>query len=919
MGNAEGHASRPTLLVIDAMSQIFRAFYAVPAHFSITNQKGEIEHTNAVYGFVNLLLRVTSQVQPEYVAVAFDMPGPTFRTKEFSDYKANRDAPPEELIPQFDRVRQVVSALGIPRYELPDYEADDILGFMAGAGVDQGLRVLLVTGDRDAFQLINEHVGVVTTNPRTGEPVIYDAEKVAERWKGITPAQITDLKALQGDSSDNIPGVPGIGEKTAITLLNEYGDLETILANVDALSGRARKALKPPENHELARLSRKLATIVTDLPLELDLERARIWQPDLEKLKELFAELEFRSLEKRLPFPMEAADGNGDRQLGLFARDSAEKAKIQTVLDESSARELLDRLRDSPATGVFPVVKSTSEGPVLVGLGLAPDADNGWYLPVITTDGDVDAGLVRLFREWLLDSDRVKITYQAKELVRALQSVGFDIGGVEFDVGIGAYLLGGSQRFNTLDDIVLNRLQVQLEPPESEWPRGAGLSGLEADVLAAAAADRAVTLVPLADDLREDLDGYGLKGLWQDIEMPLIRVLADMEGHGVKLDSELLRSTSAELASELETLRGAIHEDAGREFSVNSPKQLGTVLFEELKIPPGPKTRGGQFSTSRQVLEERREAHPIIDRIIEYRELDKLKGTYVDALPALVNPRTGRLHTTFSQTVAATGRLSSNNPNLQNIPIRTQRGQLIRKAFIAEEEGHVLFAADYSQIELRVLAHICGDESMIQAFQRDEDIHSATAAQMFDVDTDQVTPEMRRVAKTTNFGIVYGITEHGLASRTDLSMGEAANLIASYSAKYPAIRSYMDETIKSAHSRGYVSTLLGRRRYLPELRARSHSQRQAGERMAINMPIQGTAADIMKIAMIQMAGALDDSGLSVRMILQVHDELLFELPESDVDALAGLTREVMQNAYELVVPLKVDIAAGPTWGDMCAP
>ena len=935
MPKTDGYASRPTLVVIDAMSQIFRAFYAVPAHFSITNQKGETEHTNAVYGFVNLLLRVVSQVQPEYIIVAFDTPAPTFRKEVFPEYKANREAPPDELIPQFDRVRQVVTAFGLPRYELPGYEADDILGFMACDGVEQGLRVLLVTGDRDAFQLINENVGVITTNPRTGEPVIYDIEKVAERWSGLLPSQIIDLKALQGDSSDNIPGVPGIGEKTAITLLNEYGDLDTILASVDFLTGRARKALEPAENKELARLSRKLATILTDLPLELDLEKARVWQPDLERTRELFTELQFRSLEKRLPFALDtdkSANGS-DRQLGLFAANFSDRAPVQTVTDKKSARRLLKALQATGATGdtgaadtsgaldatgagVFPVIKDTSEGPVLAGLGLAPDPDSRWYLPVLTTDGDVDSGLLTLFRDWLADPAAAKITYQAKELFRSLQPLELDTAGIAFDAGIGGYLLGGSARLNTLDDIVLNRLQVQLEPPASDWPRGLGLPGLEPDVLAAAAADRASTLIPIAKDLRAELSDRGLDNLLQDIEMPLIAVLARVEEHGVKLDSELLKKTSTELASELEALRTAIHKDAGREFSINSPKQLGAILFGELELSPGPKTPGGQFSTSRQVLEDRLDAHPVIGRVLEYRELDKLKGTYVDALPALVNPRTGRLHTTFSQTVAATGRLSSNNPNLQNIPVRTERGQLIRKAFIAEQEGHVLLAADYSQIELRVLAHISEDEFMIRAFLNDEDIHAATAAQMFEVAADSVTSNQRRVAKTTNFGIIYGITQHGLAARTDLSIPEAKELIESYFQKYTSIRTYMDDTIKSAHSHGYVSTLLGRRRYLPELRARNHTQRQASERMAINMPIQGTAADIMKIAMIQMDARLRDSGLPARMILQVHDELLFELPESHVPALAELAREIMEGAYRLSVPLKIDLATGPTWADL---
>lgn len=917
MGTTKGNIRRPTLLVVDAMSQIFRAFYAYPA-LSITNPKGEIVHTSAVYGFIHLLLRVIDEVRPEYVAVAFDTPAPTFRKVEFSEYKANREAPPDELVPQFDKVRQVVTAFGIPRYELPGYEADDILGFMARDGVDQGLHVLLATGDRDTFQLINDNVGVITTNHRSGEPLIYDAEKVAQRWAGLRPAQIIDLKALQGDASDNIPGVPGIGEKTAVELLNKYGNLDTVLSNVNLLTGRARKALSIPENQDLAHLSRKLATILTDLPLELDLDKARLWQPDRNQIRAIFEELQFSSLEKRLPFSMDSQDeivGN-DRQLGLFSDRGAEVSALQIVIDRDSIDTLRQALNSVDKMGLYPVIQDTTRGPELVGLGLSSDCGSRWYIPIISSDDDIKSEILPLLGEWLGDTSADRIAYQSKELLRSLHRLGIDTALIEFDAGVGEYLLGNSVRLNTLDEIALNRVQMQLEPPVAEWPRDIGLAGLQPDVLATAASDRAASLIPISKDLHADLKDRGLEGLFNDVEMPLIPVLARMEGHGIKLDSELLSSIATDLGIELDGLRTAIHEDAGRDFRINSPKQLGVVLFEELNLDPGPKTASGQYSTSRRILEERREAHPIIDRVLLYRELDKLKGTYVDALPALVNPSTGRLHTSFSQTVTATGRLSSNRPNLQNIPIRTERGQIIRKAFIAENNDSVLLAADYSQIELRVLAHISNDQSMIQAFIDDEDIHTSTAAQMFEVAPSAVTTTMRRVAKTTNFGIIYGITSHGLAARTDLSQREAADLIGSYFKKYPAIRTYMDGTIKSAHARGYVSTLLGRRRYLSEMRSRNHTQRQAGERMAINMPIQGTAADIMKIAMIEMDRRLAESSCPARMILQVHDELLFELPKSDLEEIVELTREVMENAFQLLVPLKVDIAAGVTWGDL---
>ena len=902
--------TRPRLIVVDAMSLVHRAFWAVPRSFS-TSQG---EPTNAVYGFINMLFRTVDQMKPQYVVVAFDAPGKTFRDDMFDRYKANRESPEDDLVVQFARVRQVTEVLGLPSYELPGYEADDILGFMAKAGADLGLEVILVTTDRDAYQLINENVRVLSSDPRTGEPLIYDAEKVAERFDGLAPSQIIDLKALQGDTSDNIPGVPGIGEKTAVQLLTEYGDLEKILDHVDELSSRPRKALESEQNRDLARLSQELATIVTDLPIELDLEDARIWQADLSTVRDLFLELEFKSLLQRLPFVSDSQLA-GEKQLGLFAKGEGGIPDTRLVEDDADVADLLKELNAAAAVGVFGVIETTIEGPSSVGLALAIDEKRSWYLPAWAADGSPAERVFAELRPWFEDAAKRKVSHDVKLLVRSLGTLGIQSRGFDFDTHVAAFLLTGGQRLETVDALALGRFQVELHPPESDWPRGRGFAGLDPDVIPGAAGARALALLGLADELQKELEQKGQLDLFDEVEMALVPVLARLEDRGIKVDAGMLKEMSGLLSGEIDELRKEIFLDTGHEFNVDSPKQLGDVLFEELGLPAEKKTKTG-YSTARSVLDDLRDAHPIVNRVLEYRELTKLKSTYVDALPGMVNPRTGRIHTTLSQTVAATGRLSSSNPNLQNIPVREERGRRIRNAFVAPEPDMVLLAADYSQIELRVLAHICGDESMLQAFRDDEDIHAATAAQMFEVDPDAVTASMRRVAKTTNFGIIYGITNVGLSMRTDLSRAEAADLIESYFKKYPSIRKYMDETIATAYENGYVSTLLNRRRQMPELRSRVYAQRQAGERMAINMPIQGTAAEIMKIAMIDMDRRLEQDGFRAVMILQVHDELLFELPADEEPLLMAAVREVMSSAFELKIPLKVDVSVGPNWGEM---
>lgn len=908
---------RPRLLVIDAMSQIFRAFFALqpPSRFSVQHDDGEVEYTNAVYGFTTIVLRVIELYEPEYVVVAFDTPGPNFRDDKFEGYKANRAPPPDELVPQFDRVRQMVDALGIPSFALPGFEADDILGRMAVEGVDQGMHVLLMTSDRDAYQLIGEHVNVVTTNPRNGNPVVYDMEKVADRWGGLRPEQIIGLKALQGDASDNIPGVQGIGEKTAIALLNEFGDLESIIANTTRLSPRARKALEAPGAVDMARLSFELATIVTDLPIDLDISRARIWQPDHNKLGALLLELRFNNLGKRLPFEIDnPSDPN--QQLEMFPGGARTPVETQEIESVASANRVLNRIHSVAKVGVFGVIKSTDKIHSLLGLGIAASDDDIWYVPVQGESGDQPDLVFKLFRGWLEDENSEKESHNAKDLIQALAHLGIDAGGFDFDSAIAGHLLSMTGRTGTIEDLVLGKLGINMVPRQEDFPKGL-ITELDAASMAAAAGSRAAACLAVGSVLRDELTERGMLDLYERVEMPLVRLLAKLETIGVAIDVDLLESMSLQLSDEIGGLEDEIYKLTGRQFTIGSPKQLGVVLFEELGLPNSRRTKSGQYSTAKQVLDDLRDAHPIVGKVLEYRELSKLKSTYVEALPQLINRGTGRVHTTLSQTITSTGRLSSNSPNLQNIPIRTKRGQEIRKAFKAGKRGYVLMAADYSQIELRVLAHIANDESMIAAFMNDEDIHRSTAAQMFNVEVGDVNTQMRRVAKTTNFGIIYGITSHGLAARTNLDLAQAAELIDAYFGKYPAIKTYMENTVSAAQEDGYVTTLLNRRRYFPDIKARG-PLRQRAERESINMPIQGTAADIMKIAMLDVDEKISQKGCLARMIMQVHDELLFELPEEELNSVAAIVDDSMRNAYELIVPLKVDISWGSNWADQVA-
>ncbi|MCY3912270.1 MAG: DNA polymerase I [Chloroflexi bacterium] len=887
---------RPRLIVLDVASLLHRAYHAVPKHFATAAG----EPTNAVFGFTTILLRIVDLLAPTHAAAAFDLPGKTFRDDMFEEYKAGRTETDEALLVQFPRVRELIDAFGIPAYDLEGYEADDVLGTLAVQAERAGFDVFLVTGDRDAYQLVTPHVRVLSSNPRTGEPVIYDAAAIRERW-GVAPDQVVDFKGLVGDSSDNIPGVTGIGEKTASKLLQQFRDIDQIYAHLDDVAPAARRRLE--DQRDRAELSRELARIVTDLPVEFDPDRTRLWQADAEATTALMLELQFRTLMDRLPFGLAepAADDGAPATAEITPR----------IIDTSAAAdELGERLLTVERAGVFPLLRDTRTGPELCGLGVTGDGASA-YVPCDPND----ASLLDPLREWLASADHDKVVFDSKLLRRGLAGCALDLGGVQLDLLLAAYLVDADATPQTIDDLAFRRLGETLAPPMVDAPPPNSFATLSPGEIAQPLAVRADACLRLAPGLEQDLDTNDLTHILQDVEMPLAAVLADIESRGVAIDVDALRELSQAMQGEIETLAAAIHADAGGPFNINSPKQLGPVLFEKLGLPAGRRTKSG-YSTASGVLEDLIDAHPVVQRVLDYRAVSKLKSTYADALANLVVHETGRIHTSFNQAVAATGRLSSANPNLQNIPIRTARGREIRRAFVSGADDLALLAIDYSQIELRVLAHASEDEAMCAAFQEGQDIHAATAARLYGVGIADVTSDMRRLAKTTNFGIVYGISAPGLAQRTEMTFEEAQAFIDTYFATYPGVKAYMDRTVAEAHERGYVQTMLGRRRYLPGLKARVFHQRAATERVAINMPIQGAAADIIKIAMIQLDQELRRHALAARMLLQVHDELVLEVPRDELDDVVRLATESMTQAYPLRVPVVVDARVGANWRDM---
>jgi DNA polymerase-1 len=945
-------------MLLDGYGLVYRGYFALPP---LTTSKGEL--VNGVFGFASIVLRGIQDLQPDYLAVSFDLPGPTFRHEQYADYKATRVKMPDDLRDQFPKVREVVKALRIPVYEMPGYEADDVIGTITSQlDPRDDLETTIVTVDLDMLQLVTPRVRLMTTRSGVENTVIYDVDRIDERF-GLRPDQMIDYKALKGDPTDNIPGVPGVGEKTAAKLIREFGDLDSLFARLDDVTPeKLRDKLR--EHRDQVFMGRDLSTIVRDLPIEIDLETARLGDYDRDTVVRLFREYEFRTLIERLP-PMsgESAEARADALRSVAQSGYVPAARVAgrpegwgagRATGRGSSTELQLRLdfdavtaTAAPTDGSTPaaersfepaedlpgalaaairdpgrievrgedriaeletwLAEQTAVGASLVSDDPRPRRGTPLALAVVGADGRAVAAegpaaaeaLRRLLEQIAIplvghEVKPVLVAGLAEDPAKAPLPVAFD-------TQIAAYILNAALRSQTIADVVAEHLD-QILPSATDLPPTAQ-AGLEA-----------LSAMAVREPLEKRLADVGLERLFREVELPLIPVLARMEATGVALDRAALEVLDREFGAEIGRLEEGIYTDVGHEFNLGSPKQLEQVLFFELNLPKGKRTKTG-FSTDASVLEELRPAHPMIDKLLEWRVYTKLRSTYVEALPTLI-ASDGRLHTTFHQAVASTGRLSSSDPNLQNIPIRTELGRKIRRAFVAGAPDLVLLTADYSQIELRILAHVSGDEHLKDAFARGADIHRETAARVLGKAAEEINHAERSMAKMVNFGLAYGMSDFGLASRANIPRAEAQAFINSYFAAYSGISYYMMEIKEQAKRQGWVETLLGRKRQIPELNASNPALRGAGERMAINMPIQGTAADIQKIAMIRVDERVRTSGLRARLLLSVHDELLFETPRDEVDALAALVRETMEGALPLSVPLIVDVKVGDDWESM---
>ena len=920
------------LILIDGNAMVHRAYHAFAAArgraaVPMTTKSGE--PVAAVYGFASMLLKVLTEYQPTHVACAFDTHAPTFRDAMYDEYKAGRAPTPDDLIPQFDRVKDLVRAFNIPIYELDGFEADDVLGALSKQAEEQHIDTVIVTGDADTMQLVGPAVRILYPGARTfTDATLYDENKVTERY-GVPPLRVPDWKGLKGDPSDNIPGVPGVGDKTATKLLQEFDTVEGIYERLSEVTPpRIQELLRTHEDQ--ARKSKLLATIVRDVPITLDSENCHVKSYDRTQVVRLLRDLEFNSLLSRLPqqggppvageqLSLLGAGLGANQGAGAAGGKSAPDGTYVIVDSPDALDDALRRLAAAPA--VIVDVETTSLQPMeadLVGIALSPGPGEGFYVPVGHQQGvNLPLALVQDRIGALLADPKVpKVAHNGNYDLIVLAEHGMPVENLASDTILAAFLLG--EKALGLKSLAFSRLGFEMTPIAALI--GTGSKQITMDqVPVEQAAPYACADVDMTARLRDVLESQlrqeGLWELYTQLEMPLVPVLVQMERWGVALDSQLLGRMSREFREKLADLELSIYTDAGKHFNINSTQQLGQVLFDQLGLPHSRRTKSG-YSTDQRVLEGLRGTHPIIETLLDYRQMTKLKSTYIDALPALVNPKTGRLHTSFNQTGAATGRVSSNDPNLQNIPIRTAMGRQVRHAFIAEGDAK-LMSADYSQVELRVLAHLCQDSSLIAAFQADEDIHNTTASTVFGVPPDEVTSDHRRVAKVVNFGIVYGLSSFGLSQAIPgMARAEAEEFIQTYFNKYPGIQDYMQNTLREGVELGYVQTLLGRRRYIPELTSSNGMHRSAAERVAINMPVQGTAADVIKRAMIDLHRILQERGLKSKMILQVHDELLFEIPPEELAEMERIVPEAMANALPLVVPVKVEVGVGDNWGEL---
>lgn len=905
-----------TVVLVDGYGLIFRAYYALPP----TMATAEGEQTNAVYGFASMLLDVLRQRDPEYAVIALEG-GKTFRHELYPDYKGTRAETPEDLKAQINRVLELIDLLGLPVQQKESFEADDVIGTLSRELADKGHQVIIITGDSDLLQLVDDNILVVLPGARRfGDFREFDPAAVVERY-GFGPEYVPDYKGLVGDTSDNIPGVPGIGDKTAKKLIDEFGPLEEIIAHVDDVTPtRARNALAA--NIEQAIESKKLATIVRDVELDLDLNTARVGEFDREALTRLFRTLEFRSLLSKLPQPRDGVP-EVTEAVEVTPREPSDQTIVQT---EAQLAGLIEAIRES---GEFAIdVETTATDPmtaVLVGIAIATTPSRSFYVPIGHEQGDqLDAGFVRQQLDPVIADDRLKVyTHHGKYDYHVLHRHGYSDHAITFDTMIAAYLLGETSI--RLKDLSFNRLGVQQTEITDLIGKGrtqTTMDKVDLELSAPYACADVECTFGLVEPLRADLEKRKQRALLEDIELPLVNILMDMERAGIAIDQEELTIFSKELGARLEELDSEVDVLAGRPISIASNKQMASLLFEELELPAGRKTKTG-YSVDSEVLEGIRDQHAIVPLILEHRTLAKLKSTYVDALPTYVHPDDGRVHSSFNQTVAATGRLSSNNPNLQNIPIRTEIGRRVRRSFVPDHrpdfkihDNAILLGADYSQMELRILAHMSGDPALVDAFNAGEDIHRATAALVNGVELDDVTSEQRRIAKTVNFGLLYGMQAFGLSRDTGMPRAEAQEFINRYWERLPKVKEFFDGIIDSGKVNGYVETLAGRRRYLPDLNATNGARRQGAARMAMNMPIQGTQADIIKIAMINLNKELREQELPATMVLQVHDELVLEIDESRIDDVARTVKRTMEDAFRLDVPVIAEVRSGANWEDM---
>ncbi len=956
------------LYLLDGMALAYRAYFSFISR-PLINSKGE--NTSAIFGFVNTLMKILSDEKPDHIAVVFDTKQPTFRHLMYGAYKAIRQKMPEEMSGQLEKLKEVVRAFNVPSIEIPGFEADDIMGTLARRAERDGIETYLVTGDKDFMQLISASVKMYRPGKHGDDWEILDEHAVKEKF-GVAPDHVVDVLALVGDKSDNVPGVYGIGEKTAIPLVQEFGSLENILKNIDAIPQKSA-AQKIEQYHDDAVLSKKLVTIDTNVPVDIDLHQLSAKPRDTAKLLQLFTDLEFRSLVKKLmtegatlekdsvefePAKLEYSDITTDQHIYHL---------VSTEKDFRAFLKLLTKAKsfafDTETSGLDPLQSE------LIGLSFSIKPREAWYVAIIETDeqharrteesatardtpehkkkkkhgrdlfsegvdssGETHAAVgkdrtgavlriglpvdyvLRELAPILTDPAVKKVGQNIKYDMLVLRAHGIRLEGVAFDTMVANYIVRPDGQHN-LDALAAQHLQYQMISYDDLVGKGRDQQRLRAIDVARIAeysgqdADITWRLYAILEKKLEDL---GQLELCETIEFPLISVLADVEYAGVSLDVTYLSDLSKEMERLLENITRDIYSFCGQEFNINSTQQLSKILFEKLKLTTARKTKTG-YSTDVSVLEELRNEHPVIERLLEYRQLQKLKSTYIDAMPALINPGTGRIHTSFNQTIAATGRLSSSTPNLQNIPIRTEVGRSIRKAFVPGNLAHRIMSADYSQIELRVMAHVSSDEELTHAFKEGEDIHASTAAKVFGVRADEISKDMRRKAKEVNFGIMYGIGPFGLSRRLDIAQTEARELIDRYFERFPKVKQYIADTLAKARRDGYTSTLLGRRRYFPEINSKNFNERGNAERQAINMPIQGTAADMIKLAMIGIHNALRDEKMDAKMILQVHDELVFEISEKDERRVKKLVEDKMKNALPLSVPIEVEVGAGKNW------